>query len=153
MRERARDRDALLLTARELLRQTIVHAFERDEAQELAAALDALGGRHAPDPQRELDVVADRHVAEQRVVLEHEPDLALAGVRVRHVAAVQRDAAVIDLGQAGDRAQQRALAAAARSEQHEKLAVLDVERDVVDDGLVLIALGDLVEDDGHCGRP
>ena len=35
VRERPRDRDALLLTARELRRQTVVHAFERDEPQQL----------------------------------------------------------------------------------------------------------------------
>jgi len=52
-------------------------------------------------------------MAEQRVVLEHQPHAALAGGDVRDVAAVQRDAAMVDAGQPGDGAQQGALAAAA----------------------------------------
>ena len=37
MRERARDRDALLLAAGELRGQPVVHAFERDELQQFLA--------------------------------------------------------------------------------------------------------------------
>ena len=123
VRERARHGDALLLAAGELRRQAVVHALERDQPQQLLAAGPALGRLACADAQRELDVLADGHVAEQRVVLEHEADAALARRDVRDVAAVQRDAAVIDLGQAGDGAQQRALAAAAGPEQHEELAL------------------------------
>ena len=43
--------------------------------------------------QAEGDVLEHRHVAEQRVVLEHEADLALAHVRVGGVLAVEQDAA------------------------------------------------------------
>ena len=93
----------------------------------------ARAAAHAAHAQRELDVLRHRHVAEQRVVLEHQADAALARGDVRDVAPVQRDAAVIDPGEAGDGAQQGALAAAAGPEQHEELAVADVERDVVDD--------------------
>ena len=88
-------------------------------------------------------------MTEQRVVLEHEPDAALARGHVGDVPAMQRDAAVVDARQAGDGAQQRALAAAARTQQHEEFAVADVDGDVVDDGCTLVALGDLVERDGH----
>ena len=35
------------------------------------------------------------------------------------------------------------------AEQHEEFALADLDRDVVDDGLVLIPFGDLVERDGH----
>ena len=34
-------------------------------------------------------------------------------------------------------------------EQHEELALADIDGDVVDDRLVLIPFGDLVECDGH----
>jgi hypothetical protein len=68
---------------------------------------------------------------------------------VRHVAAVQGDAPVVDPREAGDRAQQRALAAAGGPEQDEELAVADVERHVVDDRDAAVQLGDLVEGDGH----
>ena len=45
----------------------------------------AVGGLHAPHAQRELDVLAHRHVPEQRVVLEHQTDTALARRDVRDV--------------------------------------------------------------------
>ena len=43
VRQRARDRDALLLAAGELGRQALVHALERDELQQLLAPGHALG--------------------------------------------------------------------------------------------------------------
>ena len=46
-------------------------------------------GFHAPDPQREFDVVRDGHVAEQRVVLEHEADAAIPRAYMGYVVAVQ----------------------------------------------------------------
>ena len=151
--ERARDRDALLLAAGELGRQALVHALERDQLQELLAPGQAVGPLHAPDAQRELDVVRDAHVAEQRVVLEHEADAAVARHDAGDVAPVQGHPAVVDLDQARDRAQERALAAARRAEQHEELALLDLDRDVVDDRQRLIPLGHLVECDGHGTEP
>src|SRR5690606_6272210 len=112
VRERPRDGDPLLLPAGELRRAALAEPFERDQLEQLVAALAALRLRHAARAQRELDVVRDAHVLEERVVLEHEADLALAGADVRDVAAVQHDAAAIDAREPGDRAQERALAAA-----------------------------------------
>ena len=149
VRQRARERDALLLAARELARQPLVVALERDEPEQLGAPAAPVRAPHAARAQRELDVVGHRHVAEQRVVLEHEADLALAGADVRHVAPVQHDAAVVDRRQARDRAQQRALAAAGRAEQHEQLAVLDLRRDVADGRGAAKFLGYLLESDRH----
>jgi hypothetical protein len=88
-------------------------------------------------------------VTEERVILEHEADVALLRGNVRDVAAVQRDAPVVDAGQTRNRAQQGALAAAAGTEENEELAVADVDRYVIDDGHALIALGDLVQSDRH----
>src|SRR5687767_3680631 len=65
---------------------------------------------------------------------------------------MQRDTAVIDAGQAGDRAQQGALAAAAGPEQHEQLALADLQRDVVADGRALLFFRGRMEGDGHTGR-
>ncbi len=151
--ERARDRDALLLAARELGRQAFVHALEGDELQQFPSAGQPIAVLHAPDAERELDVVGDAHVAEQGVVLEHEADAAVARRDAGDVAPVQRYPAVVDLDQARDRAQQRALAAARGAEQHQEFALLDLDRDVVDDRQRLIPLGDLVECDGHGAKP
>ena len=151
VRQRARHRHTLLLAAGELRRQPLIQPLERNQAQQLLAALPARFGAHVPHAQRELDVLRHRHMAEQRVVLEHQPHAALAGGDVRDVAAVQRDAAMVDAGQPGDGAQQGALAAAAGPEQHEKLPVTDVERDVVDHRRAGVPLGDLIQGNGHCG--
>ena len=73
VRECARDGDALLLAAGELRRQAIVHALERDQAQQLLATLRA-GRRRCMRRTRSANSMFSptRHVAEQRVVLEHE---------------------------------------------------------------------------------
>jgi hypothetical protein len=149
MRERPRERDALLLPARQFARQPLLVAFESHDLQQLIAATLALGRAHAARAQREFDVIGHRHVAEQRVVLEHEADFAVACTEVRDVAAVQHDAAVVDGRQPGDRAQQRALAAARWAQQHEQLAVGDVRRDVADRSAAVVLLGDLFESDRH----
>ena len=81
--------------------------------------------------------------------MEDEADTALARAQEGDIPAVQCDAPVVDAGEAGHAAQQGALAAAARSEQHEELALADLQRDAVDDGHATVALGDLFELDGH----
>jgi len=113
VRERAGDGDALLLAAGELRGQALVHALESDEPQELAAPRMAGAGAHATHAQGKLNVVGDRHMTEERVVLKHEADVALLRGNMRDVTAMQRDAPVIHSRQARDRAQQGALAAAA----------------------------------------
>ena len=73
---------------------------------------------------------------EQRVVLEHQPQLPAMRRHAREVVAVPHDAAAHGRLEPGDRAEQRALAAAARSEDRHDFVVLDdevyaVERDGV----------------------
>jgi hypothetical protein len=99
--------------------------------------------------QREVEVVRHRHVAEQRVVLEHQADAAFARRQVRDVALVQCHATVVDRREACEGAQQRALAAAGGPEQHEELAGRDLDRHVVDDRDTLVDLRDLLDADGH----
>ena len=126
VRERASDSNALLLAAGQLRRQPLFEAFQRHEPQQLIAAALARGRRHAARTQGELDVVRHRHVPEQRVVLEHETDLAQPRIEAGHVLAVQDDSAAIHRRQARDCAQERALAAAGRSQQDEELALFDI---------------------------
>ena len=92
----------------------------------------------------------------QDVIMGHHDTLIGADARVivlltdrRHVAAVERHPAMVDLGEAGNGTQQRALAAAAGAEQHQELALADVQGNVVDDRGSLVPLGYLIEDDGH----
>src|SRR5262249_14995194 len=140
---------ALLLAARELARQAVGEALERYQLQQLVTPLRALTASDAPHAQRKLNVLPDRHVAEQRVVLKHQADAAIARTHIGDIAAVKGDAPVVDVGQAGGNAQQCALAAAARSEQHKKLTGLDLQRSVVDDRCAVVTLGNLLEIDRH----
>ena len=82
-------------------------------------------------PQAEGDVFEHRHVAEQRVMLEHESDTALAGAARERVLAIERHLAGIRPVEAGDDPQQRGLARARWSQQRQQFAVGDLEVDTV----------------------
>src|SRR5439155_14468160 len=85
-----------------------------------------------PHAQREGDVALDAHVREQRVVLEHEPDVALVRPVPGEVLALELDGAGGRLLEAGDHHEGGGLARAAGPQEGEKLALGDVDRDVVD---------------------
>ena len=134
-RHDARERHALLLTARELRRALLLKAIEakgRDLAGDgLRALLFALA-EHADG-----DVLLDRHVGEQRVVLEevaHAPLLrAQVDARrgVEQHAAVEDDPALVGDHDAGDALERHRLAAARGAEKRERLVGgLDLERHV-----------------------
>ena len=75
--ERPGERDALPLAAGQLGRLPLLVALEADHAERVGDAPRALVARHLPDHQAVADVVADRHVREQGVVLEHGVDVAV----------------------------------------------------------------------------
>ncbi len=94
-----------------------------------------------PDSQAESDVLKHRHVAEQRVVLEHETDAPLAGRAVEDIFAVHHHRCrLIAVGrvQAGDDPQQRGLAGAGGPQQRDQLAVFDMQ--------VHVAQGDIIRE-------
>ena len=62
-------------------------------------------------------------------VLEDHVDVAPVRRHRRHVDAAEEDAPLVGLLEAADHAQARRLPAAARPEQREELALLDLERD------------------------
>ena len=107
--------------------------------------------------ERELNVLRHRQVRVQRVALEDHGDVAVLGVDVVHDALADGDSAARELLQAGHHAQRGRLAAARRAEEHEELAVGDVQRQVIDRGGVAELLGDAVEADlcqrAPFGRP
>ena len=84
-------------------------------------------GAHA---QAEGDVFEHRHVAEQRVVLEHEAHLAVARGGSRGVFVVQANGPAVGQFEAGDDAQQRGLAGAGGAQQRHQFAGLDAQADV-----------------------
>ena len=88
--------------------------------------------RNALDHEAVGDVLADRHMRKERVVLEHRVDVALVGRHAFGGLAEDLDVALVGLLEAGDQAQAGGLARARRPEHGEELAFGDVERDAID---------------------
>ena len=129
--QRARQRDALLLAAGELARQALGEAAQAHQSQRFGDARRNVGFRHLAHLEPEGHVLGDGQMREQRVALEHHAGVALPRRQHRDVLAAEAHAAGGRRDEAGDHAQRRGLAAAARPEQHHELAVAHVERDVV----------------------
>ena len=82
--QRASDRHALLLAARQLRRRVPGPVTEAHVIQRFLGALVALGRRHARIDQRQLDVLERRGPRQQVEILEHEADELVA-----HLAPVR----------------------------------------------------------------
>ena len=152
--EGARKRDALALAARELARIAVGEPAELHEVEQFVDTFGD-GGLVRPhrarlDAQAECDILEHVHVAEQRVVLEDEADMALAGAARQRILAVEADAAGVRPFEAGDDAQKCRLAGAGRSQQRQQLAAFDPEVDIVERREVAEALDDIADFNGHC---
>ncbi len=126
------ERDPLLLAAGELAGETALVAGQADQLQHLPGPLPDLRLRHFPQVQREADVLADRHVREEGVVLEDHADVAPPRRHRRHRVVVDPDLAGGRRLEAGQHHQGRRLARAGRPEQGHELPRRDVDRDAVD---------------------
>ena len=89
----ARQRDALLLAARELADLAVREPVEPDDRQRLLDPARDLGPRDAPDLEPVGDVLEDAHVREQGVVLEHHADVAASRRLAGDVAPVDEEPA------------------------------------------------------------
>ena len=100
----------------------------------------------------EGNVLVHGQVRVQRVVLEHHRNVALFRRQLVDDAVADEDLTVRDVFEPGDHAQRGRLAATRRADEHEKLAVRDLQRQVMHGvKAVLVDLVDLVEDDvSHC---
>jgi hypothetical protein len=162
--DRARQRDALALAARELGGLALAVTIEAHHGQRLAGARAALGPVDPADPQPVLDVLAHAHVREERVVLEHRVDIAGMGWPAGDVRAGQLEAAGVGKLEAGDQAQRGRLPRPRWPEQREELPAGDRDRDRVDRDDVAVALDELDQPNvgpsvairsasGRCGLP
>ena len=90
--QRARDADALLHAAGQLMRIVLGESGKPDQLDEVARELAALAGADAVDLERELDVAHHGAPGQQAEILEHH-----AGVlaRRRHRRSVDGDAALV----------------------------------------------------------
>ena len=138
-RERAGERDTLLLPAGQLARQPRRITIELHEPQRFARACLDLGFRKPAHLQPERDVVGDRHVRKQRIALEYHAGVAPPWRQPRHVRAADAHCAAARLDKARDHAQRRRLAAAGWPKQHEKLAIRHIERHAGDHRMIAVA--------------
>ena len=145
--QRTGERDALRLAARDLRRLARLEARELDEGEHLPhpglhlAVLDALA------TQPEGDVLVDRQVREERVVLEDRVHVPPVRRQPRHVLAMELDQPGRRLFEAADHPQGGRLAAAGGTEEAEELGILDLEVDVVDGDHIPELLDDVGQPD------
>ena len=149
--DRAPHRHTLALAAGQLARLPVEMVDEADDARRLLDPSPGFRLRHLPHPQREPDVLRNRHVWVERVVLEDHRNVARARRQVVHDALADPDLAVRDLLETRDHAQRGRLSAAGRADEHDELAVVDIEVEVGDGTVaVTVGLGHVVE--GDCGH-
>ena len=123
------ERRALAHAAGEFVRIVVGEAIQMVAVQEFLRPLLALGRVHAADFLAELDIPADRPPGQQQVFLEHKGDML---VRAADRLAVDENLAFRGPVEAGRQVEQGALAAAARPDQGDDLAILDVDADALD---------------------
>ena len=132
--QRARDRHALHLAARQLRRPVVGARGEPHVFEQLPRALPPLGLRHAGFRLRQLDVLGGGQHRQQEEALEDEADLAqpqqaaLAIRERRHVVASEQQRAGGRRFDAAEHVQQRRLAAARRAANGEVIAWRDLQR-------------------------
>ena len=145
VRQRARERDALLLTARELARVPLAVALEPHRRQGLLHALLDLFAGELLALWAERHVLGHGHVREQGVGLEHHVRVAFVGRQAGGVSSVHQDPALGRGLEPGEHPQGRGLATSARPQQREELPATHVEADAVDGHDLAEALHHVVE--------
>ena len=86
--ERPRKRDPLLLPPGKLPRPPALKSFERDDPHQLSDPRSLVGTRHTLYLEPERDVVVDRHMRKERVLLEDHVHRALVRRDSRNVVAL-----------------------------------------------------------------
>ena len=134
--EGTRERHALLLPARQLMRIARGPRFEADRREQLAYAVPARCLRRPA--QAERDVALDGEVGKERVVLEHDAHAArfrrLRHARAAHRGAVQANLAGVDRFQPGDAAKHGRLATAAGPQQAADFTLFEPQGEAIGHG-------------------
>jgi hypothetical protein len=120
------------LAARQLVGPAGRLAGQPDQLDHLGDPLASRGRGDLAHAQPELDVLRDAAMGEQRVVLEHHPDVARLRRQVVDLLPPERHRAGVRRFEARDDAQDRRLARPGRAEQREPLARPDRQVDAVD---------------------
>ena len=122
----------LALSARELGGLASEQLLDAEHRGDLLHPAIDLFLRFVPLLQPEREVLVDRHVRVERVVLEHHRDVAVFRREAGHDPLTDRDRARRRLIETGDHPQSRRLPASGGSDQDQELAVLGGDRQVVD---------------------
>ena len=95
--------------------------------------------------ETESHVIVDGHVGVEGVVLKYHCDVAVLRVNVIDHPVADQNFACRWVFQASHHTQAGAFSAAGRPDQHQKLAVLDIEVDIVDDFNLVEVFVDVLE--------
>ena len=136
---------ALALPAGQLARLALQQGHDVQDARRFRHPARDFALGHAAVLQRERDVLEHRQVRVQRVVLEHHGHVAVLGVYLVHHPPADGDLSARDVLQPGDHAQQGALAAARRADQHHELVVGHFQIDAVHDLLRVVCFAHLAQ--------
>ena len=93
--------------------------------------------------QAEGYVVEHRHMGEKGVALEHEAEVALVQRHVGDVPAVEEDAALVGLREAGDQAEGGGFSAAGGAQQADELPPIHLQIEIPQDDVLVISGGDI----------
>ena len=153
MKTRARrHRYALLLPTGELARISSFVARQPNQGQYGLSLRGDLRLVHLAHLQREGDVLSDRHVREEGVVLENHADVATVRRHRRNRIFININFARGRDLEASQHHQRRRLAGTRRSQERNELARSDVERDVIDGGNGAVAFFDAIKKDASANR-
>ena len=152
-RQRAGQRHALPLPAGELRRIAFAQGPELHQIEQLLHPPRDLrlgrAGAALAHGQPEADIVGHRHVAEQRILLEHEADAAIRDRLVGNIHAVECDRAAVGEFQPGDDPQQGRLSRARRPQQSEEFPRPRLKIDVAERSEAAEAFRDAGYGDAH----
>ncbi|MGY3407375.1 hypothetical protein ACVWZV_003488 [Bradyrhizobium sp. GM5.1] len=137
------ERHALALAAGELRDTALFVAGKTDHRKRRAHLIRPGRLRQPSRAQGKGNILADAHMREQRVVLEHDADIALVRRHPGDVAAAEQDRSARWQDEAAEDAEQRRLAGAGGAEQGDELAGGDIEGHVVEgaNGTIGLARG------------
>ena len=141
--KRTGDCDTLLLAAGHAGDITVFESLKTDQGNHTHDLLvnDVLG--LFLDLETECDVVIDIQMRKQCIVLEYGIDVTLVRRNLCDILTVHHDLTFGRIQESGNDPKQRCLAAAGRTKQGDKLVLIDVERDALQDDCVVKCLDDV----------
>ena len=137
----APDGEPLLLAAAERCRPAVERVGDAQQLRCLTHPRIDLGTPHLHLPQGVGEVLEGRQMRIEGEALKDHRHVAALDRNAREIVAIHRERAAVRSLEAGDDAQRRGLSRRARAEQHEELAVVDLQVDTAQRVQRAVALG------------